>query len=294
MFHSGYVAIVGVPNVGKSTLLNALLGEKLSIVTDKPQTTRHRILGILNRPKAQLLFLDTPGIHTTDKLLNETIVDTAMQAMGDADIILHLVSPKPNLSETDQKIAARAKEMGKPHIVAINKVDLVTKESLLPLIQRIQEEWAPEEIIPVSALNRDGLEVIVKALVSRLPEGPAYYPTDIYTEHDLRFLSAEIVREKAMDLLYQELPYSLATQTEAFDESGKIPHINVALIVEKDSQKGIVIGAKGSMIKRIGELARPDIEAMVGKKVFLELFVKVVDDWSKSQHRLRELGISNQ
>lgn len=293
MFQSGYVAIVGVPNVGKSTLLNALLGEKLSIVTDKPQTTRHRILGILNRPNAQLLFLDTPGIHKAEKLLNETIVETAFQAMGDADIVLHLVSPKPTLSDWDRKIAARAKEMGKPHIVAINKVDLVAKEALLPLIQMIQDEWSPDEIIPISAQNRDGLEVIVKALVSRLPEGPAYYPTDIYTEHDLRFLSAEIVREKAMDLLYQELPYSLATQTEAFDETGKIPHINVALIVEKDSQKGIVIGNKGAMIKRIGELARPEIEAMVGQKVYLELFVKVVDDWSKSQHRLRELGILN-
>ena len=291
MFHSGYVAIVGVPNVGKSTLLNALLGEKLSIVTDKPQTTRHRILGILNRPKAQMLFLDTPGIHSSNKLLNETIVDTALQAMGDADIVLHLVPPKTNLSETDQKIAARAKELGKPHLVVINKVDQVAKEALLPLIQKIQETWAPEEIIPVSALNRDGMELIVKAIVARLPEGPAYYPTDIYTEHDLRFLSAEIVREKAMDLLYQEIPYSLATQTEAFDESGKIPHINVALIVEKDSQKGIVIGNKGAMIKKIGELARPEIEAMVGQKVYLELFVKVVDDWSKSQHRLKELGI---
>ncbi|HKY64111.1 MAG TPA: GTPase Era [bacterium] len=291
MFHSGYIAIVGVPNVGKSTLLNALLGEKLSIVTDKPQTTRHRILGILNRPKAQLLFLDTPGIHSSAKLLNETIVDTALQAMGDADVVLHLVNPKPELNEADQKIAARAKDLGKPHLVVINKVDRVAKEALLPLIQKIQEEWSPQEIIPVSALQRDGLEIVVKAIVARLPEGPAYYPTDIYTEHDLRFLSAEIVREKAMDLLHQELPYSLATQTEAFDESGKIPHINVALIVEKDSQKGIVIGAKGAMIKRIGELARPDIEAMVGKKVFLELFVKVVDDWTKSQHRLRELGI---
>lgn len=293
MFRSGYIAIVGIPNVGKSTLLNSLLGEKLSIVTDKPQTTRHRILGILNRPNAQLLFLDTPGIHSSSKLLNETIVDTALQAMGDADVVLHLVLPKSTLSEEDQKIAAKAKELGKPHLVIITKVDRVPKEALLPLIQKIQEEWGPQEIIPVSALQRDGLELIVKAIVARLPEGPAYYPTDIYTEHDLRFLSAEIVREKAMDLLHQELPYSLATQTEAFDESGKIPHINVALIVEKDSQKGIVIGAKGSMIKRIGELARPDIEAMVGKKVFLELFVKVVDDWSKSQHRLRELGILN-
>lgn len=291
MFHSGYIAIVGVPNVGKSTLLNALLGEKLSIVTDKPQTTRHRILGILNRPKAQLLFLDTPGIHSSGKLLNETIVDTALQAMGDADVVLHLINPKSELSEEDRKIAARAKDLGKPHLVVINKVDRVAKEALLPLIQKVQEEWAPQEIIPVSALQQDGLEIIVKAIVARLPDGPAYYPTDIYTEHDLRFLSAEIVREKAMDLLHQELPYSLATQTEAFDESGKIPHINVALIVEKDSQKGIVIGNKGAMIKRIGELARPDIEAMVGKKVFLELFVKVVDDWSKSQHRLRELGI---
>lgn len=291
MFHSGYVAIVGIPNVGKSTLLNALLGEKLSIVTDKPQTTRHRILGILNRKGAQILFLDTPGIHASDKLLNEKIVETALQAMGDADVILHLIPPKAKFSDEDRRIARHAKDTGKPYLVLINKIDQVGKESLLPLIQKVQEELAPEEIVPISALKNDGLARVVDLLVARLPEGPAYYPEDQYTEHDLRFLSAEIVREKVMQLLYQELPYSVATQVEEFKEEGDIPRIHVAIVVEKDSQKGIVIGNKGAMIKKIGQLARKDIEAMVGKQVYLELFVKVVENWTKSERRLKELGI---
>ncbi len=291
MFQSGYVAIVGVPNVGKSTLLNALLGEKLSIVTDKPQTTRHRILGILNRKNAQVLFLDTPGMHRSEKLLNETIVETAMQAMSDADVVLHLLPPKAKFTEADRRIAQHAKDTGKPYLVLINKIDQVDKESLLPLIQKVQEAFFPQEIIPVSALHDDGLARVVKAIVERLPEGPAYYPTDLYTEHDMRFLSAEMVREKVMQLLYEELPYSVATQVEEFKEEGEIPHIHVAIIVEKDSQKGIVIGNKGAMIKKIGQLARKDIEAMVGKQVYLELFVKVIENWTKSERQLKELGI---
>jgi len=291
MFQSGYVAIVGVPNVGKSTLLNALLGEKLSIVTDKPQTTRHRILGILNRKNAQILFLDTPGMHRSEKLLNETIVETAFQAMSDADVVLHLLPPKAKFTEEDRRIARHAKDTGKPYLVLINKIDQVGKESLLPLIQKVQEQFAPDEIIPISALQNDGVGRIVDLIVKRLPEGPAYYPTDLYTEHDLRFLSAELVREKVMQLLYQELPYSVATQVEEFKEEGEIPHIHIAIIVEKDSQKGIVIGNKGAMIKKIGELARKDIEAMVGKQVYLELFVKVVENWTKSERQLKELGI---
>lgn len=291
MFHSGYVAIVGAPNVGKSTLLNALLGEKLSIVTDKPQTTRHRILGILNRKGAQILFLDTPGIHSSEKLLNEKIVETALQAMGDADVVLHLIPPKARFSDHDRQIARHAKDTGKPYLVLINKIDQVGKESLLPLIQKVQEELAPEEIVPISALKCDGLSRVVDLLVARLPEGPAYFPEDQYTEHDLRFLSAEIVREKVMQLLYQELPYSVATQVEEFKEDEDIPRIHVAIIVEKDSQKGIVIGNKGAMIKKIGQMARKDIEEMVGRQVYLELFVKVVENWSKSERRLKELGI---
>ncbi len=291
MFQCGYVTILGVPNVGKSTLLNVLLGEKLSIVTDKPQTTRYRILGILNRPNAQILFLDTPGIHASTKPLNEAIVQAALKTLGDADVILHLIFPKIPLSEEDQKIARRVKETKKPYFVLINRVDKVAKEKILPLIQQVQAAWEPEAIIPVSALKGDGLEKIIPMLEEKLPEGPALYPPDIYTEHDTRFLCAEIVREKATMLLHQEIPYALTTQIEEFKEEENIDRIHCSILIEKSSQKGIVIGAGGGMIKKIGQLARVDIEKMLGKKVFLELFVKVSEGWTKDERKLKELGI---
>ncbi|HCU25237.1 MAG TPA: GTPase Era, partial [Deltaproteobacteria bacterium] len=219
------------------------------------------------------------------------IVETALQAMGEADIILHMLPPKPELSEEDRQIAGRARQFEAHYFVLINKVDMVAKERLLPLMQKIHEELSPEEIIPVCAASGDGLDRVVQAIAARLQEGPAYYPTDQYTEHDLRFLSAESVREKAMQLLHEEIPYALTAQTEAFDESGKVPRIHVAIIVEKPSQKGIVIGAGGAMLKKIGELARRDIEAMVGKKVYLELFVKVIENWTKHEKQLKDLGI---
>ncbi len=291
-FHSGYVTILGVPNVGKSTLINALIGEKISIVTNKPQTTRHRILGIMNRPGAQVLFLDTPGIHQPGKLLNEKIVETALRTVEDADVVLHLIFPKKNLSTLDREIAAKVQNTRKPYLVLINKIDETSKDQILPVIDAVQNELKPAEIIPISALTGDGVSRVIEAIIPHLPEGPAYYPKDVYTEHDLRFLTAEIVREKAMHLLQQELPYSLTTQVEAFHEEEKLDRIHVSIIVEKASQKGIVIGAKGSMIKKIGELARKEIQTLVGKKVYLELFVKVVDNWTKKEQKLKEFGIT--
>ncbi len=291
MFRSGYVAILGVPNVGKSTLLNALLGEKLSIVTPKPQTTRHRILGIVNRPGSQILFLDTPGIHHSNRPLNEAIVHTALATLGDADLVLHMIYPKAEILRDDEEIADRIHRSHKPHLVLINRIDEVSKESLLPLIEKVQARLKPTEIIPISALAGDGLDRVLAAVKTRLPEGPAYYPTDIYTEHDMRFIAQEIVREKAMQLLHQEIPYHLTTQVEDFKDEEGIARIHIAIIIEKDSQKGMVIGAKGSMIKRIGQMAREDIEKMVGKKVYLELFVKVQEGWTTDRNKLKELGI---
>jgi len=291
MLKSGYVAILGVPNVGKSTLLNALLEEKLSIVTDKPQTTRHRILGILNRPNSQILFLDTPGIHASTKLINEIYVKTALATLDDADIVLHLVPPRLPVSKEDLEIAAKVQESKKEYLVLINKIDEVDKEKLLPLIQSIDENLKPEEVLPISAKTSDGLKKLISIIEESLPEGPAYYPRDEYTNHDLRFLTGEIVREKAMKFLHQELPYALATQVEDYQDEAKIARIKVAIYVEKDSQKGIVIGAKGSMLKNIGQRAREDIEALVGKKVYLELFVKVVDNWTKDERHLKDFGL---
>ncbi len=291
MFRSGYVAILGVPNVGKSTLMNQLLGERLSIVTEKPQTTRHRILGILHRAQSQIIFLDTPGIHPSEKMLNIQMAETAYQALGEADAVLHMVYPQKSFSPFDHQIAERIRGLKKPHVVLINHIDKVPKEDLLPVIEAIQQAWSPREIIPISALKGDGLANVLVAVEQVLPEGPAYYPKDQYTEHDVRFLCEEIVREKATILLHQELPYALATQVEQYQEGEKLDRIHVAIIVEKSSQKAIVLGAKGQMIKKIGELARKDMEKMLGKKVYLELFVRVEEGWTKSREKLRELGI---
>lgn len=292
MFHSGYVALLGVPNVGKSTLLNQLLGEKLSIVTPKPQTTRHRILGILNRPKSQILFLDTPGIHDPKKLLNVRMVEAALSALQDADVLCHMIFPTQVLKDEDQELALKIRETGKPYLVLINQVDTVAKDSLLPLIGKIQQHWSPNEIIPLSARTGEGCEVLPTLFESLLPEGPAYYPTDQLTERDMRFLSEEIVREKAMTYLHQEIPYGLTVQVETFEEEDKIAKIHMAIIVERENHKGMVIGAGGKMIKRIGTEARRDLEKWLDKKVRLELFVKVVEGWSKDPKRLKEFGIS--
>jgi GTP-binding protein Era len=293
MFRSGYVAILGIPNVGKSTLLNQLLGEKLSIVTPKPQTTRHRILGILNRPQSQILFLDTPGIHDPKKLLNERMVEAALTTLKDADVICHMILPSPLLNEDDQRLSQKIRETGKPYLVLINQVETVAKDTLLPLIGKIQQHWAPKEIIPLSALTGEGCEVLPGLIESLLPEGPAYYPTDQLTERNMRFLSEEIVREKAMTYLHQEIPYGLTTQVETFSEEEKITKIHMAIIVERENHKGMVIGAGGQMIKRIGTEARRDLEKWLDKKVHLELFVKVVEGWTKDPKKLEEFGLGS-
>lgn len=291
MFRSGYVAVVGVPNVGKSTLLNKIIGEKVSIVTRKPQTTRHAIVGILNQPESQILFLDTPGFHESDNLLNERMLKAALGSLEDADLICHLIFPRIPLREIDQKIARRARELQKPYLVVINQIDTVTKETLLPIMEIIHSEWKPQDIIPLSALQGDGIDRLVSWIQAHLPEGPAYFPKDQYTNQTTRFLCAEIVREKAMKWLHQEIPYGLITQVEKFEEGENQAHIHVAIVVERESHKGIVIGKGGQMIKKIGTLAREDIEALLGKKVFLELFVKVVKGWTKDPEKLDEFGI---
>jgi GTP-binding protein Era len=206
-------------------------------------------------------------------------------------VILHLIFPKKHISEEDIKISQHVKDTKKPYLVLINKVDEVAKEILLPLIQKVGEVLSPDEIVPISALKGDGIEKIVTLVEAKLPEGPALYPLDIYTEHDTRFLCGEIVREKAMMLLHEEIPYSLTTQVEDFKEEEKIDRIHCSIIIEKPSQKRIVIGAGGSMIKKIGQLARADMEKMLGKKVYLELFVKVTDGWTRDERKLKELGI---
>lgn len=290
MFKSGYVAILGRPNVGKSTLLNSFLGQKLAAVTPKPQTTRHRILGILHRPDAQLLFLDTPGIHKPHKSLNEYMVEIARATFDDADLFLLLVEPEA-ASEEEIDLLKSLQSRGKPILLLINKLDAVDRRRLLPLIASWTAQGV-EDVIPISAKTGDGLPAVVEEIVKRLPEGPSYYPEDQITDQTERFLVSEIIREKVMELTLKEVPYSVTVQIESFEESPSITRIRAAIIAEKDSQKGILIGKGGQMIKKIGELSRKEIESILDTPIYLELFVRIEKDWSKDPKKVKELAYS--
>lgn len=290
MFRSGTIAIIGRPNVGKSTLLNALIGQKIAAVTPKPQTTRHRILGIKHLPDAQLLFLDTPGIHRPHRTLNEYMVEVARATFVDADLFLFMTEPAGSLSEEDQSILKMLCAKEKPILVVINKMDRVATaiESLIASCRRL---FSPAAIIPASVLKGSGLKEIETEIVKNLPEGPAYFPEDQVTDQTERFLVSEIIREKVMELTREEVPYSVTVLIESFQEpkdSKKLTRIRASLIVEKDSQKGILIGKGGQMIKKIGELSRKEIEVELGGQVYLELFVRVEKDWSHDPNKVRE------
>jgi GTP-binding protein Era len=290
-FHSGFAAIVGRPNVGKSTLLNTILGEKIVITSDKPQTTRNRIQGIHNVAFGQIVFVDTPGVHKAKSRLNRSLVDTAMEAISGVDVILFLVEANTSPSAEKEMIAELLTDVSVPVFLVINKVDLVEKERLLQAIDAYSALFPFKEIIPVSAQKGDNVERLVELVSSYLPEGPAYFPDDILTDLPERFVVAEMIREKVFRLTHDEVPYSAAVQVESFKErpNGLIA-ISASIIVERDSQKGIIIGKKGDMLKRIGTSARIEIEKFLAEKVFLELFVKVSRDWSDNPQKLKEFG----
>lgn len=288
-FKSGYIAILGKPNVGKSTLLNAILGEKLSIVSAKPQTTRQKFLGICNTSKGQLLFLDTPGLHKPHKALNEHMVEEARSSVDEADVIYYVTEPrKPD--NFDSEIFELFKKHPRPCFLIFNKVDQVTKESLLPLLEIWKNVFSWKEFFLISALRDDGVEDLLDKTFEYMKEGPAYYPMDELTNRDMRYLVSELIREKLFDLTHEEIPYSIAVVIDEYKEEAKLDRISATIYVEKDSQKPIVIGKGGFMLKKVGEQARKEIEKLSGKKVFLTLFVKVVKDWTKSEFHLGELG----
>ena len=296
-FRSGFVAIIGRPNVGKSTLLNALIGQKIAAVTSKPQTTRHKILGIKNFPKAQLLFLDTPGIHRPHRSLNEYMVEMARSTFQDANIFLFVTEPGEEISPEDRGIYEAIRQSGKPILVLINKVDKANRLKLLPLMGKWLKELKADVVIPISALNSDGLSQIEAEIIQRLPEGPSYFPEDQVTDQTERFLVSEIIRAKIMELTQEEVPYSVAIVIEEFKDPKetdikKVIRIKAAIVTEKDSQKGILVGKGGQMIRKIGELSRKDIEAELGQQVFLELFVRVEQDWTKDPQKVQELAYS--
>ena len=293
MFKSGFIGIIGRPNVGKSTLFNAVIGEKISITADKPQTTRNKITGIKNLPDAQLIFLDTPGIHNARTPLNRAMVQTAWEALNNADLLLMMVEANAEVHSQDIFLIESLSEIKTPVFLVINKIDLIEKKLLLPLIDKFRTLYNYQEIFLVSAVKGDGLDDLLQTIKEKLPEGPQYFPTDTFTDATERFIAAEFIREKIMLLTKQEIPYVSAVEIDIFqeDEENNLIRINATINVEKESQKAIMIGKKGSMLKNIGTQARMAMENLFGSKVFLELFVRVKKDWTSNDKLLKEFGL---
>jgi len=289
-FRSGFIAIIGRPNVGKSTLMNCLLGEKISIISDKPQTTRNRIRGILSRPDAQMVFIDTPGIHKPLHKMNEIMVNMALGTYNEVDVIMLLVEATERPGGGDRFIIDSLAKVRTPVVLIINKVDLINKERLLPLMQEYSTLFSFAEIIPVSALKQD-LGGLVDALLKRMPKGPKYFPDDQLTDQPERFVVSEIIREKIFELTKEEIPYSTAVMIDQVKEEPGLTRIDATIFVDRDSQKGIVIGKNGALLKEIGTRARLDAEKLLGVKVFLQLWVKVKKGWRDDDHMLRNVGI---
>ena len=289
-FRSGFISIVGRPNVGKSTLLNALLGAKIAITSDKPQTTRNKIIGIVNQQNAQLVFMDTPGIHKPMHKMNEAMVKTALATYSEVDVILMLVEATERPGGGDRFIIETLAQVKTPVFLLINKVDLIKKDALLPLIQEYNSLYAFAEIIPVSALKKD-LGGLLDIVLKRMPVGPKYFPDDQLTDQPERFVVAEMIREKVFELTKDEIPYSTAVVIEEMKEEPEITRITAIIYVERDSQKGILIGKGGAMLKQIGTLARHDAEKLLGAKIFLQLWVKVKKGWREDDRMLKNIGI---
>lgn len=295
MFRSGFIGIIGRPNVGKSTLLNRIVGERISITTHKPQTTRNRIMGIKNlgEPQpGQMIFLDTPGIHRGSTPLNRAMVDAARVTFGNVDLLLLLTETGPAPHPDDRFIIESLRDARLPVFLVINKIDLGERQHLLPLIDAFKGLYPFREIIPLSALKGEGVEGLIGEIWKLLPEGPRYFPEEMMTDRSERFIAAEIIREKITLRTHQEIPYATAVVVDSFkeDETKNMIRIAATIHVAKDSQKGIIIGKKGAMLKEIGTRARLEMEKFFAAKVFLELFVRVAKDWTNDPRMLREFG----
>lgn len=289
MHKAGFVNIIGNPNVGKSTLMNALVGEKLSIITSKAQTTRHRIMGIVNGEDFQIVYSDTPGILKPAYKLQESMMNFVHGAVDDADVILY-VTDTVEQSDRSESIVERVNRSGIPAIVVINKIDLTTPEALEILVEQWQQKMPEAVIIPVSAKEQVGMTGVLDAILERLPEGEPFYPKDTLTDKTLRFFASEIIREKILLNYDKEIPYCCEIEIDTYKEEPTIDRISATIYVARQSQKGIVIGHKGERLKRVGQQAREDMERFLDKKVFLQLFVKVQEDWRNSERQLRRFG----
>lgn len=287
-FTSGYVTIIGRPNVGKSTFMNNIMEMKLSITTPKPQTTRDRILGIWNAPDAQIVFLDTPGIHASDKALNQYMLDKAVSTIADADLAL-VMADHLDSADTLSEIMGFVRKEKKEAFLALNKIDLMDERSIEQKLQELSAVSAFSHVCGISSTTGTGVSELMDEIKKRLPEGPRYFPEDMITDANMRFLCKELIREKVFTLMRREIPYSVAVEIEEYREEEPV-YIRAVIHVERDSQKGIIIGSRGKQLKEIGTQSRQEIERLVGSRVFLELFVKVTKDWSKDPKSLKELG----
>lgn len=291
-YRSGFISIIGRPNVGKSTLLNQIMGEKLVIISSKPQTTRNTIRLIYTKPDYQMVFIDTPGIHKPKNKLGEYMVEATKQTLNEVDVILFLVDESMYIGPGDQSIIDTLRNIKTPVILVINKIDLITKEALLEKIALYKDIEEIEEIIPISAKNSDNVQELVQTIINKLPEGPQYFPDDIVIDQPERMIVAELVREKALQLLKQEVPHGIATEVMSMRErkNKNLMDIDVNIYCEKNSHKGIIIGKQGKMLKEIGKRARRDIEKLLATKVNLQLWVKIRSDWRDKSRELKDLG----
>jgi GTPase len=299
-FRSGFVSIIGRPNAGKSTLLNALVGEKIAIVTEKPQTTRTRIQGMLNvkpqrgRPAGQIIFVDTPGVHRPDSRLNRKMMQEIHAALESRDLVLLIVDAAERFGPADQHVIDLVKKSGGVAFLLLNKIDKLHKDKLLPMIEHYSKLHEFREIIPISASKRDGLDTLIDKIIGALPEGPRFFPEDQLTDQPERFIASEIIREKVLLKTAKEIPYATAVLIDRYEEQEKLTRIAATIYCEREGQKAILIGKGGQKLKEIGTAARIELEALLGKKVFLELFVKVKPGWRESEAFVEELDWKRQ
>ncbi|AZB43665.1 GTPase Era [Bacillus sp. FJAT-42376] len=291
-FKSGFVSIIGRPNVGKSTFLNRVIGQKIAIMSDKPQTTRNKIQGVLTTDDSQTIFIDTPGIHKPKHKLGDFMMKVAQNTLREVDLIMFMINAEEGYGRGDEFIIEKLKEVKTPVFLVINKIDQLHPDQLFPLIEKYKALYPFKEVVPISALQGNNVETLLDQIKSYLPEGPQYYPADQVTDHPERFIISELIREKVLHLTREEIPHSVAVVIDAIErrEENASVYVAATVIVERDSQKGIVIGKQGKMLKEVGQRARVDIEALLGSKVFLELWVKVQKDWRNKMNQLRDYG----
>ncbi|MGI6684140.1 MAG: GTPase Era [Bacillota bacterium] len=290
-YKSGFATIIGRPNVGKSTLLNSILGQKIAIMSDKPQTTRNKIQGFYTKENCQIVFIDTPGMHKPQHKLGEYMVTVAERTLNEVDIILYLVDATKEFGAGEEYIIKQLEKVSTPVFLIINKIDLIPREQVLQVINKYQNRFSFSEIVPVSALKRDNVDYLLSVLEKYLPSGPQFYPEDMVTDQPEKAIVAELIREKVLVLTRDEIPHSIAVEVTDFKErTENMIYVGASIYVERESQKGIIIGKRGAMLKEIGKLARSDIENLLGTKIYLELWVKVQKDWRNRDVALRNFG----